>query len=82
MYRYENGQLQQLTMIIWRDIDEIFVFCGLLRVVNLIAWALDRLNVILCEIFEVTFIVINWIWTVDTYGSIVRSSTTSLYLNV
>ena len=41
--------------------DEIFLFCGLLRVLNVNAWAFARLNVILCEIFVVTFIVMNWL---------------------
>jgi hypothetical protein len=39
----EDGQLQQLTVNIRAYIDDIFVFCGLLTVVNLIIWAFDRL---------------------------------------
>jgi hypothetical protein len=43
LQRYEDGQLLQLTTIICTDIDDIFVFCGLLKVVNLIFWAFGRL---------------------------------------
>jgi hypothetical protein len=56
MWRYEDGQRQQLTVIIWTDIIEIFVLCGLLRLVNLIVWAFD---VILCEIFEANELAVN-----------------------
>jgi len=49
--------------------DEIFIFCGLVRVVNFIACAFFRLNVILFEIFDVTFIVMNWLSTADTDGN-------------
>jgi len=49
--------------------DEIFLFRGLLRVLNFIAWAFCRLDVILFEIFDVTFIVMNWLSTADTDGN-------------